>query len=360
MASASAETANFQKVSGDHRKPEMMAKRIFLRTWSKRTAVQTLVLLALCAAVFAITTQVNQNRQRTNGQWKVPDSLDTKRAMSYLQQICDLGPRPSGSAAMEQMRQIVTQHCEQFSATVNRQTFQARHPENGSAVSMTNLVVSWLPEKNERVLLCAHYDTRPFPDQDRVNPRGRFIGANDGASGVALLMEMCHALKDLPLAVGVDFVLFDGEEFLFDDRRDAHLYFLGSTHFAQQLAMGESRQTYRCGILVDMIADKRLDLYYEANSFRYNRELNERIWEIAKQLHIREFKPRINHEIRDDHLPLNQIAKIPTIDLIDFDYPTPGSRVQFWHTQQDIAANCSGESICKVASVLLEWLKSLK
>ncbi len=317
------------------------------------------IVVASSVALF-LTFQVAQSRSRTGSNWKATSAIDTKRAMDYLQQICDLGPRPSGSVAMDRMRQIVTQHCQDLGASVTLQPFQARHPESGEPVSMVNLIVSWLPEKTDRVLLCAHYDTRPFPDQDRINPRGRFIGANDGGSGVALLMELCHALKKLPLNVGVDFVLFDGEEFLFDERRDANLYFLGSTYFAQQVALGAVPGKYRSGILVDMIADKRLDLFYEANSFRYNRELNEQIWEIAKKQQIREFKPRINHEIRDDHLPLNQIAKIPTIDLIDFDYPSPGSRVQFWHTQQDIPANCSGESIGKVASVLLEWLKSLK
>ena len=80
---------------------------------------------------------------------------------------------------------------------------------------MKNLVISWHPEKKERILLCCHYDTRPFPDQDRRNPRGRFIGANDGASGVALFMEMAHHIKTLELPLGLDMVLFDGEELVF-------------------------------------------------------------------------------------------------------------------------------------------------
>ena len=357
MSSNSITASSHEQSSSKNRLPRMIDSNVGSRLNSRLTVVSIVV---ICAAVLFLAFQVAQNRRQADANWTAAGAVDPKRAMSYLQQICDLGPRPSGSVAMDRMRQIVTQHCQDFGASVTPQPFQARHPESGEPVSMVNLIVSWMPEKTDRILLCAHYDTRPFPDQDRLNPRGRFIGANDGGSGVALLMELCHSLKELPLKVGVDFVLFDGEEFLFDERRDANLYFLGSTYFAQQVAAGEVPGKYRSGILVDMIADKRLDLFYEANSFRYNRELNEQIWEIAKKQRIREFKPRINHEIRDDHLPLNQIAKIPTIDLIDFDYPSPGSRVQYWHTQQDIPANCSGESIGKVASVLLEWLKSLK
>lgn len=286
--------------------------------------------------------------------------FDANRAMGYLKAVCDLGPRPSGSAAMQQMQAMITEHCEELGAKVERQSFVARHPQDGSPVTMTNLIVRWQPEVRERLLLCAHYDTRPFPDRDPVRPRGVFVGANDGGSGVALCMEMAHAFAKEKFPVGVDFVLFDGEEFLFDEIRDAQLYFLGSTHFAQQVAAGALPGVYRKAALVDMIADKELDLYYEANSMRYAASVCQEIWGIAKRLKIREFMPRQRHDVRDDHLPLNTIAKIPTADLIDFDYPKPGSRESYWHTEKDIPANCSGESICKVADVLLEWIRSQK
>lgn len=286
--------------------------------------------------------------------------FDADRAYAYLKKICDLGPRPSGSQAMQRMQQLVTEHCEKLGAKVDRQTFVARHPENGAPVNMTNLIVRWQPEMTDRILLSAHYDTRPFPDQDPVNPRGTFLGANDGGSGVALCMEMAHVFSKTKLPVGVDFVLFDGEEFLFDDNRDRNLYFLGSTHFAQQVAAGALPGKYRKGALVDMIADKNLDLYYEANSLRYAESVCVEIWDTAKRIGVKEFIPRFRHDVRDDHLPLNTIAKIPTADLIDFDYPKVGARNSYWHTEQDVVRNCSGASICKVADVLLEWIRVQK
>ena len=287
-------------------------------------------------------------------------SFDSDRAFGYLKTICDLGPRPSGSPAMLRMQDLVTQHCEKLGAKVERQSFVSRHPQDGSPVTMTNLIVRWQPELRDRILLCAHYDTRPFPDRDPVRPRGIFIGANDGGSGVALCMEMAHVLGGEKLPVGIDFVLFDGEEFLFDETRDQHLYFLGSTHFAQQVAAGAMPGSYRKGALVDMIADKELDLYYEIHSMQYAPQVCQEIWAAAKRLRIKEFMPRERHRVRDDHVPLNTIAKIPTADLIDFDYPKPGSREQYWHTEKDLPDKCSGQSICKVADVLLEWLRSQK
>lgn len=289
----------------------------------------------------------------------VAGEFNPDRAYGYLQAVCRLGPRPSGSAGMQQMQQMVTAHCEKLGAKVERQTFEARHPEDGSTVAMTNLIVRWQPELQNRILLCAHYDTRPFPDQDPFRPRGVFIGANDGASGVALCMEMAHVFSRTELPVGVDFVLFDGEEFIFDANRDRDLYFLGSTHFAQQVAAGVL-PGYRKGALVDMIADKDLHLYYEINSLRYAEAVCKEIWGVAARLKVKEFIPRRRHDVRDDHLPLNTIAKIPTADLIDFDYPRPGSRDSYWHTEQDTPDKCSGQSICKVAAVLVEWIRTQK
>src|SRR5690606_17984524 len=139
-----------------------------------------------------------------------------------------------------------------------------RHPLDGSEVRMANLMVSWHPDRRERILICAHYDTRPYPDQDRLNPRGTFIGANDGASGVALLMELAHDMLALDGKLGVDFVLFDAEEFVFDDNAD--IYFLGSEYFARQYAAKRLECDYRYAILVDMIGDADLQIYEERNS----------------------------------------------------------------------------------------------
>lgn len=279
-----------------------------------------------------------------------------ERSMKYLTYVCKIGPRMSGSRGMAQQQDLIIKHFTQLGGQVSLQRFDVAHPQNGGAVRMTNIIVSWHPDARERVLICCHYDTRPFPDRDFFKPRGTFIGANDGGSGVALLMEMGHHMKDAAPrfaqsgeAVGVDFVFFDGEELVF---QKGDKYFHGSEYFANQYRARPPTHRYECGILVDMIADKRLNLFMEKNSRKLAPGVTASVWNAARQIGVREFIMRQKHEVQDDHLPLNNIAKIPTCDIIDFDY-------QFWHTTRDTPENCSGESIAKVTRVLLQWMKQI-
>lgn len=302
--------------------------------------------LLMLAGFFAWNPPVNSQTKVT-----MHGLLDANRCFKYMNQICDIGVRFSGSPGMEKQQKLITDHFSKFKCEVKLQPFDAPHPLNGQPVRMNNIIISWQPEATERVLLCAHYDTRPFPDRE-VTPtarRGLFVGANDGASGVALFMEMAHHMEDLKPTFGVDFVLFDGEELVYDRQGT---YFLGSECFARHYRDEPPKYQYRYGVLIDMIADKQLAIYYEKNSLNYAPELAKSIWGTAQKLRVTEFVPRIRHEIQDDHLPLNDIARIPTIDIIDFDYA-------HWHTRKDIPANCSGESMAKVGHVLLEWLKDV-
>jgi hypothetical protein len=283
-----------------------------------------------------------------------PGPLDARRAYGYLVEICRLGPRPSGSRGMEQQQRLIAEHFEKHGGQVQFQTFDAAHPLDGSPVRMSNIIVSWHPESRERVLLACHYDTRPFPDEDRLNPRGIFLGANDGASGVALFMELAHHLPQLKSGYGVDLVLFDAEELIFGREGE---YFLGSRHFATEYLTNPPAHRYVYGVLVDMIGDRSLNIYKELNSVKFAPDLLDSIWDTARRLGVREFIDRRRHEVQDDHLPLNQIARIPTIDIIDFDYGPP--RDPYWHTMQDVPQKCSGESLAKVGYVLLTWLEGL-
>ena len=280
-------------------------------------------------------------------------SFSGDRAMESLETICRLGPRPSGSPAMDRQRALLAEHFRAAGATVTGQAFQIRDRRTGKPVHLENLVVSWHPDRRDRVLLAAHYDTRPFPDNDPVDPRGVFLGANDGASGVAVLMELAAAMPALPGPVGVDFVLFDGEEYVFAPRDP---YFLGSTFFARQYAAdqkaGRLPHAYRCGVLLDMVADRDLEIWQEQHSVDWpdTRPVVDSIWDVARRLGVRQFVPRPKHAVQDDHLPLRMIAGIPTCDVIDFDYPA-------WHTTADVPAACSAESLAAVGEVMLAWLR---
>ena len=281
--------------------------------------------------------------------------LDGARAYRYLQQICAIGPRFSGSPGMQQQQELVRAHFEQLGGKVTLQKFQATNPLGGANVPMSNVIVEWHPERKDRVLLCAHYDTRPFPDQD-LDPvqrrSGIFIGANDGASGVAVLMELAHLMPKFDGTIGVDFLLVDGEELVYVERRDP--YFLGSTWFAQQYARKPPPHKYRWGVVLDMVGDSDLQIYQEQHSvaWRDTRPLVKEIWATAGRLGVKEFIPRAGYEILDDHLPLRNIAKIPTCDIIDAPQSYP-----FWHTTMDTPRQCSPASLAKVGWVVYEWLR---
>lgn len=274
---------------------------------------------------------------------------DADRAYRYLKEICAIGPRISGTEGMAKQQALIDKHFSDLGAEVRYQEFDVTHPELGTPVRMKNMIVSWHPDSKERVLISCHYDTRPFPDQEalEVNRRKPFIGANDGGSGVALLMEMGHHMSKVTPKRGVDFIFFDGEELVYD--KDDK-YFWGSEYFATQYRDNPPQGfRYSHGILLDMVADRNLNIYIEKNSRKYAPQVTSSVWSVARRLRVREFINRSKYEIRDDHIPLNEIAKIPTCDIIDFDYP-------YWHKRNDVPAACSGRSMAIVGRVVLAWL----
>jgi Zn-dependent M28 family amino/carboxypeptidase len=232
------------------------------------------------------------------------------------------------------------------------QRFTAQQKSQPQPVDMANLIVSWYPERQRRVILCAHYDTRPIADNepDRRKWRDPFLSANDGGSGVALLMELAHHMKDLKTGVGVDFVFFDGEEYVFNPVGD--LYFFGSEHFAQDYQKSRPRYRYTAAVLLDMIGGKNAHFPIEQNSFFLAAELVKEIWQVAAEQKCAAFENEPGPDVRDDHLALNK-AKIPAVDIIDFQYP-------HWHRLSDVPANCSGDSLYQVARVLTAWLQRQK
>ena len=309
--------------------------------------IAAVLLVSLVVLSYAIWPEAHAGPRRLTLR-EIP--FDGARAYNYLRQMCAYGPRPSGSKAMLLQRQLLVDHFKSLGAEVSLQSFKARHPLDGSAVPMANIIARWHADRDRRVLFCAHYDTRPFPDRDPQNRRGKFVGANDGASGVAVLMELAKRFGSLKGDLGVDVVLFDGEEFMFEERG---AYFLGSTHFAREYAAQPPAARYQWGVLLDMVGDAELHLSQEENSVTWadTRPLVREIWSVARRLGVREFIDRPGPYVRDDHLPLHDIAKLPVCDIIDFDYP-------YWHTQQDTPERCSALSLAKVGWVLQEWLES--
>jgi hypothetical protein len=282
--------------------------------------------------------------------------FDGKRAMGYLEAVCKLGPRISGSDGMKKQQEMLKAHFEKFGGKVELQKFPAKQYSQKQPVDMANLIVSWFPDRPRRVILCSHYDTRPIADQEE-DPRDwrmPFLSANDGGSGVALLMELAHHMKDLKTQVGVDFVFFDGEEYIFDPRPNGDKYFFGSEHFAKTYRQSKPKFVYGAAILLDMIAGKGAKFPREPNSDLWAGKLVDEIWKIAAEEKCTVFQNRRGAtEVNDDHIALNRIGRIPAIDIIDFDYP-------HWHKLTDQPSKCAVEPMEQVARVLTVWLQRVK
>ena len=318
---------------------------------------------AATGAPFPQNGEPAQQAQPAQADSEVVDSdsakgqFDGQSAFSFLKQVCAIGKRVSGSPGMTQQQALLKKHFTQNTGgQVYFQPFLVRHPLDGRQIELKNMLVRWHPEREKRLLVCCHYDTRPFPDRDPVNPRGVFIGANDGGSGVGLLCELGKHVAGMQGNFGIDFLFFDGEEFVFVSGRDT--MFLGSTFFSREYAARRVNAKYTAGVLVDMVADKNLQLHYEGNSLRKAPRVTRHLWQIAGELGIKEFVAKKRHTIRDDHLPLNQIARIPVCDIIDFDFPVAGNG--YWHTEKDVVENCSADSLEKVGKVVLQWLREMQ
>lgn len=283
-----------------------------------------------------------------------PAPIDGARAYRYLQQICDVGPHTAGSKANATVRQMVADHFKAHGGAVYEQKFRGTDPATRRPLEFANLIGRWFPDRTDRVLICAHYDTRPFADEepDPFERRKPFIGANDPGSGIALIMEIAHHLDSLPTDWGVDLVLFDAEELVYGRGVSHDLYFLGSKAFARAYANGVRSKKlgyrYSAGILLDMVGGKDLTIKREPYSLEMAPQLVEEVWSVADRLGETCFRREIGREVYDDHWPLNQHG-IPTIDLIDFDYP-------HWHRLSDLPDKLDPASFASVGRVVTAWL----
>ena len=216
----------------------------------------------------------------------------------------------------------------------------------GVETPMANIVARLRPENPHRVLLCAHWDSRPWADKDPVpaNRRLPVPAANDGASGVAVLLEMARQLAAAPPKnCGVDIVLFDGEDLGSDSA--PQLFSQGARYYAAHPAGGVQPAL---AILLDMVGDAKLTLPIEGASWRSAPQQIRDIWKIGAATAPAVWLDQHGYEMTDDHTPLIE-AGIPSIDIIDFDYPP-------WHTLADTPDKCSAASLATVGETLLTYL----
>jgi glutaminyl-peptide cyclotransferase len=278
---------------------------------------------------------------------KQPREFDGARALAYAQTQLAFGPRVPNTLGHEREGDWLLAQLRARADTVVVQEFTH---VTGSAVRlrMRNFLARFRPQAAERVLFLAHWDTRPHADQSRNLGQQRLPvpGANDGASGVAVLLGVTDALKARPPAIGVDLLFVDGEDF--GDFKDTADVLIGSRFFAAHQPSGYP-PLY--AVLFDMVGKSNLQIYYEGNSQAFAPEVVERVWRAAAELgYGGVFRPGVKVSLIDDHVAL-QHAGIHAIDVVDFDYP-------YWHTTEDTLDKISAASLQIVGDVALALVRA--
>ncbi len=266
-------------------------------------------------------------------------------AFALLEKQCAFGPRVPGTKAHQKCLDFLAAEFKKQTPRVTLQSFPMRDRLRKRDVTLTNLIASFGKSSRRRLLFCAHWDSRQKSemDPDPANRSKPVPGANDGASGVAVLLETASILKIHPPAVGVDLVLFDGEDG--GEEGQFSTWCLGSAHFASRWP----RASYpEYAVLLDMVGGRDARLPVEINSRRYAPDVVNRVWGKARSLGLRPFQMTDGYEVVDDHMELIKVG-IPAVDIIDLDYP-------FWHTTADTPDKCSPESLEAVGTLLLHLI----
>lgn len=276
-----------------------------------------------------------------------------ENAFQHLIKQCSFGPRNPGSEGHKNTLNYYLNTFKGLADTVFTQSFEDEMPRTRAKVKMNNVIAQFNRESNKQIMISAHWDTRPWADTGSIMKKEMpILGANDGASGVAVIIELAYIFKQNPPPIGVSLVLFDAEDYGVPG--DSWTYCKGSQYFARNLPI--SYPEY--GINIDMIADRQPEFYIERISYQQNASLVLELWELSEELGLKAFKKQAKDSIFDDHVPLYEIAGIPAINIIDFDYPN--DKTNYWHTHNDIVQNCSPNGLYQVGTLLINHIYNKK
>lgn len=297
-----------------------------------------------------------------------PD-FNSDSAYAFVEAQCAFGPRTMNSEAHDKCGQWIQQKFKSYGCKVKVQHADLKGYD-GTILKSTNIMASYHPEATTRILLCAHWDSRPWADNDpdSANWHKPVMAANDGGSGVAVMLEIARLLsmqkgdKALPATLGVDFVCFDAEDWGVpqwetDQTGGDETWALGAQFFSRNLPQGYEA---RYGILLDMVGGIGARFYQEGMSKQYAPDIVKKVWKAARKAGFGSYFPRQDGGmITDDHIPLNQNAGIPTIDIVPY-YPdcVQSSFGPTWHTMADNMENIDRNTLKAVGQTVIQVLFS--
>ena len=269
----------------------------------------------------------------------------------------NFGPRVPGSEEHYKCKNYISKKLSNYCDTLILQDFEAVTFDN-KILNSTNIIGSFSPNKAKRILLCAHWDTRPFADQDSINKNKPIIGANDGASGVGVLMEIARQFSILKPKIGVDIIFFDVEDYGQPDDSDLprvdNSYCLGSQYWSNN----PHKRNYfaKYGILLDMVGGEKAVFTQELASVEFAPKVLSKVWLTGIQLGFNDyFSFEKTGLIVDDHLYINNLSKgrVPTINIIEHDKKTKSKFYKHWHTHNDNIENIDRQTLKVVGQTLL-------
>lgn len=264
-------------------------------------------------------------------------SFDSNRAWEHLRQLVAFGPRPAGSAAIEQSRSYIKNQLAAIGVPVTEQAWDDQTPTG--RVHMVNLIATIPGASKNRLVIGGHYDTKKFPF--------RFVGANDGGSSAAFLIELARVLKARRNPLTIEILFLDGEEAVIDWSGTDHTY--GSRHYVAEAKRSGSLTSLKAFVLVDMIGDRDLQIKRDLNSTTW---LTDIIWAAAQKQQLGSYFRPERVQIEDDHMPFME-AGVPSVDIIDLEYPA-------WHTAGDTLDAVSARSLQVVGDTLVAALPQIE
>lgn len=264
--------------------------------------------------------------------------FDGARAYAHLQQLVAIGPRVAGTPANRKTREYIIATLGAMGVKAVEQPFEARTPHG--PVAMANIVATLPGSRPERIILASHFDTKLFKEFV-------FVGASDGGSSTAALVELARSLKDRPRPFTIELLFLDGEEAFVDWSPTDSTY--GSRHYVQAARAADTLRSIKALVLLDMIGDRHLNIKRESRSTAW---LTDIVWEAASRLGYQRHFLAEATPIDDDHIPFLE-AGVPAVDIIDLDYAA-------WHTAADTLENVSAESLKVVGDVVLAALPEIE
>ena len=284
---------------------------------------------------------------------KVP-RFDRDSAFHYVEKQVAFGPRVMNSAGHEACKNWLVQKFKQTGAEVIEQDFQAK-AYTGTVLNGTNIIAQFNPSNEHRIVLAAHWDTRHIADfdPDESKQDQPILGADDGGSGVAVLLEVARQLQATPISLGVDIVLFDAEDYGDSEaENDNTSWCLGSQHWSRNLHRANYRPKF--GILLDMVGARNARFTKDKTSMTFAPGIMNKVWKMAQNMgYGNYFVSAETGYLTDDHLFVNQIAKIPMIDIINRPQGSKTGFGHYWHTSGDDLSVIDARTLRAVGQTIL-------